>query len=209
MGRLITDFSRGLVNENPVFRLALGMCPVLAVTAAVENGFWMGLAVVFVLTMSNLIISLLRPVIPSRVRIPCFIVIIATFVTIVELTMQAFMPDMFRILGIFIPLIVVNCVILQRAEAFASKNPVVNSIADGLGMGIGFTLALMLIAAVRELLGTANIEFMGRALFGSGLGFPPALVMILPPGAFLTIGVLLGLINYLTNRGSRAQHAGR
>ncbi len=199
MQSLAKDFTNGIVKENPVFRMLLGMCPVLAVTTAVENAFWMGLAVLFVLTCSNLIVSSVRVVIPDKIRIPCFIVIIATFVTIVELTMNAFMPDMYEVLGIFIPLIVVNCIILARAEAFASKNPMLNSVADGIGMSVGFTLAIVVISAIREILGTGNITFAGSALFGpGGIGINPAMIMIAPPGAFITMGILLGLLNLVT-----------
>ena len=204
MKGILGTFTNGIVRENPVFRLVLGLCPALAVTTAAENGFWMGMAVIFVLTCSNVIISLIRNVIPSKIRIPCFIVIIATFVTIVDLVMHAFLPDMYNILGIFIPLIVVNCVILARAEAFASQNSVLYAAVDGVGMGLGFTIAVMLVGAVREFLGTGNLVWMGRALFGAaGAGFEPAIVMILPPGAFITLGLLLGLLNVVQAR--RAQ----
>jgi electron transport complex protein RnfE len=194
------DFSNGLVRENPVFRLVLGLCPVLAVTTALMNGFWMGVAVIFVLTMSNVIVSMLRDFIPARIRIPCFIVVIATFVTIVQMTMNAYLPEMYEILGIFVPLIVVNCIILARAEAFASKNRVLNAAADGVGMGIGFTVALMVLGGIREFLGTGNLVINGRALFAGPL-FEPAAVMIMPPGAFITMGILLGLLNVLSRRG--------
>lgn len=191
--------SNGLVKENPVFRLLLGLCPLLAVTTALMNGFWMGVAVVFVLTCSNVIVSLFRNVIPPRIRIPCFIVIIATFVTVVQMTMNAYMPEMYEILGIFVPLIVVNCVILARAEAFASKNPVLSAAADGIGMGFGFTVALMILGAIREFLGTANLVINGQALFSAPL-FEPAAIMIMPPGAFITMGVLLALLNVVSSR---------
>jgi len=204
MNRLWRDLTNGLVRENPTFRLVLGLCPTLAVTTAAENGFWMGMAVIFVLTFSNVFISALRKIIPGKIRIPCFIVVIATFVTIVDLVMHAYLPEMYNILGIFIPLIVVNCIIMARAEAFASKNPVLNAAADGVGMGLGFTIAVMLIGAIRELLGTGNIVVMGTALFGAGgLGFDPAIVMILPPGAFITLGLLLGLLNSVQQRSLR------
>jgi len=196
--------SNGIVRENPTFRLVLGICPTLAVTTAAENGFWMGLAVIFVLTCSNVLVAALRNVIPSKIRIPCFIVIIATFVTIVDLVMHAYMPEMYNILGIFIPLIVVNCIILARAEAFASKNTVPLAAADGIGMGIGFTLAVILIGAIREFLGTGNIMVMGTALLGAGgVGFEPAIIMILPPGAFITYGLVLGALNSLQARADR------
>ncbi|MEW6523772.1 MAG: electron transport complex subunit E [Bacillota bacterium] len=193
------DFSNGLVRENPVFRLVLGLCPVLAVTTALMNGFWMGVAVIFVLTCSNVIISVLRNFIPAHIRIPCFIVVIATFVTIVQMTMNAYLPEMYDILGIFVPLIVVNCIILARAEAFASKNRVLNAAADGIGMGIGFTVALMILGAIREFLGTGNLVLNGTALFGGPL-FEPAVIMIMPPGAFITMGLVLGLLNAISNR---------
>jgi len=199
---LWADFKNGLVAENPVLRLVLGMCPALAVSTALMNGFWMGVAVIFVLTGSNLLISLIRGFIPSRVRIPCFIVVIATFVTAVDLTMNAFLPEMHHILGIFVPLIVVNCIILARAEAFASRRPVLNAVADGLGMGLGFTLALMVVSAVREILGTGNLVINGVALFGKGLPFDPAKVMVLPPGAFITLGLAVAALNYLTRKPS-------
>lgn len=203
--KLWKDFANGLVRENPVFRLVLGLCPVLAVSTALMNGFWMGVAVIFVLTCSNVIISLLRNFIPGPIRIPCFIVVIATFVTIVQLTMNAYLPAMYDILGIFVPLIVVNCIILARAEAFASKRGVLSAAADGLGMGAGFTVALMILGAIREFLGTGDLVFNGRALLGR-TWFEPAAVMIMPPGAFITMGLLLALLNVLGNRGkSRAK----
>lgn len=208
MSSFIKAFSNGLVRENPVFRLVLGLCPTLAVTTAAENGFWMGLAVIFVLTCSNVIIAAIRNVIPSKIRIPCFIVVIATFVTIVDLVMHAYLPDMYNILGIFIPLIVVNCIILARAEAFASKNSIPLAAADGIGMGLGFMLAVIIIGSIREFLGTGNIVLMGTPLLGaSGAGFDPAIVMILPPGAFITLGSLLGLLNWLQTRAVRQRRA--
>ncbi|HHY95861.1 MAG TPA: electron transport complex subunit E [Firmicutes bacterium] len=191
------DFWNGIGRENPVFGLVLGLCPTLATTTAMENGLWMGLAVIFVLTCSNALISLLAPVIPSQVRIPCFIVVIATFVTLVDMVMHAFIPAMYQILGIFIPLIVVNCIILGRAEAFASKKPLLNSIADGVGMGLGFTGSLMLIGGIREVIGTGGLTLFGNSLFHLGAGYHPALSFILPPGAFLTMGLLLGGFNAL------------
>jgi Na+-translocating ferredoxin:NAD+ oxidoreductase subunit E len=208
MGRALQIITNGLVKENPAFRLVLGLCPMLAVTTAAENGFWMGMAVIFVLTCSNVFVSAIRNVVPSKIRIPCYIVVIATFVTIVDLVMHAYMPDMYNILGIFIPLIVVNCVIMARAEAFASRNGVLYSALDGIGMGLGFTIAIMLIGAIREVLGTGNIAFGGVPLLGAaGLGFEPAIVMILPPGAFITLGLLLGLLNMLQQRGLRQRGA--
>jgi electron transport complex protein RnfE len=179
------------LKENPVFRLVLGMCSVLAVTTQAKNGIGMGLAVTFVLVCSNLVISALRNLIPSKVRIACFIVIIATFVTIVDLIMAAYFYELHKALGIFIPLIVVNCIILGRAEAFASKRPIVNSVMDGIGMGLGYTLALLVLGCIRELLGNGSI--FGLSLLGPG--YLPFLLAILPPGAFIALGLLLGLMN--------------
>lgn len=183
-------FFSGIAKRNPVFVLMLGLCPTLAVTTSAKNALGMGAAAVFVLVFSNLLISLLRPLIPRRIRIPCFIVIIAAFVSIVEMLLKAYLPVLDRSLGIYVPLIVVNCIILGRAEAFASRNPPGVSLADGLGMGIGFTLALLMIGSIRELLGANTI--MG---YTAVPGLKPALIMILPPGAFLTIGFLLALFN--------------
>ena len=185
----------GLIKENPTWVLILGMCPTLATTTSAINGMMMGLATAFVLMMSNIVISLLKSVIPDKVRIPAFIVVIATFVTIVLMVMQAFMPDMYETLGLFIPLIVVNCIVLGRAEAFASKNTVGHSFLDGLFMGLGFTWALTLIGMVRELLGTGCI--FGHSLIGGADGM---LMMILPPGGFLALGFLMALVNHLRRR---------
>ncbi len=196
MNRLFKDLTNGIYAENPLFRLVLGTCPSLATTTAAENGFWMGLAVIFVLTCSNVFVSLLRKIIPDKIRIPCFVVVIATFVTIVDLVMHAYLPDMYAKLGIFIPLIVVNCIILARAESFASKNDPLHSAADGIGMGFGYMLALMLVGSIRELLGTGGI--FGVNLLGPN--FSPAIIMILPPGAFITLGLILGTMNYLNSR---------
>jgi len=190
------ELIRGIFKENPVFRLVLGICPTLAVTTSLANALGMGLASSFVLLGSNIGISLLRGVIPAKVRIPAFIVIISTFVTIIDLLMAAFMPDLHNALGIFIPLIVVNCIIMGRAEAFASKSPVGPSIIDALGMGIGFTLALALIGAVRELFGSGAL--LGFSV--PGLDAMPVLLLILPPGAFLTMGLLLGLFNFIAQK---------
>jgi len=190
---VITEFQKGLIRENPLFRLVLGMCPALAVTTMAINGVAMGLAATAVLVGSNLVISLLRRFIPDQVRIPVFIVVIASFVTIIDLVMAGYFYELHKVLGLFIPLIVVNCIILGRAEAFASKNNVILSLADGLGMGLGFTLALIILGSVRELLGNGTI-------FGVTVlswGYQPALVMLLPPGAFLALGLLLGLMNKL------------
>ena len=185
----------GLIKENPTWVLILGMCPTLATTTSAINGMMMGLATAFVLMMSNIVISLLKSVIPDKVRIPAFIVVIATFVTIVQMVMQAYMADMYETLGLFIPLIVVNCIVLGRAEAFASKNNVWHSLLDGVFMGLGFTWALTLIGMVRELLGTGCI--FGHSLIGGADGM---LLMILPPGGFLALGLLMALINQLRNK---------
>ncbi len=203
--RVWRDFSRGIIKENAILRLVLGMCPALAVTTAALYGLGMGLASTAVLVMSNFIIAILRNLIPNKIRIPCFIVVIASFVTIVDLFMEAFVPQLHQALGIFIPLIVVNCLILGRAEAFASRNPVVNSVADGLGMGLGFTLGLTVLASIRELLGAGTL--FGFAVMGSA--FQPALVMILPPGAFLTLGLMVGFMNWWDARQQKFRERAR
>ncbi len=198
---LIKEFLKGIFGENPTFRLILGLCPTLAVSTTVINGIGMGIAATFVLLGSNIIISLIRNFIPEKIRIPCFIVIIATFVTIVELFMKAYTPELSKSLGIFVPLIVVNCIVLGRAEAFASKEPILSSIFDALGMGIGFTLALVLIAGIREGLGSGT--------FGGILiikGFNPALLLALAPGALLVIGLLIGFINYISKKRTMRTH---
>jgi electron transport complex protein RnfE len=187
---LKNEFSKGLVRENPLFRLLLGMCPALAVTTSVNNGLGMGVAVTGVLLASNIVVSAMRKVIPSSVRIPAFIVIIATFVTITDMLMHAFTPALYTALGIFIPLIVVNCIILGRAESFASRNTMLPAIVDALGMGIGFTVALVMVSAVREVLGAGS--FFGLPLLPENI---PALIMILPPGGFIALGCILGLMN--------------
>ena len=187
------EFTKGFWKENPIFRLVLGMCPTLAVTTAAINGIGMGLATTFVLVCSNVVISLLRNFIPPRVRIPSFIVVIASFVTIVDLVMAGFFYQLHKTLGLFIPLIVVNCIILGRAEAFASKHPLTDSVADGLGMGLGFTLSLLVLGSIREVLGNGTL--FDVPAFGPG--YFPFLVMILPPGAFITLGFLLALMNRL------------
>jgi len=196
------EFVKGLWDEVPPFRMVLGLCPVLAVTKTVENGLGMGMATTFVLVCSNILVAMLRKVIPANVRIPCFIIIIATFVTVVELLMQAFTYPLFLKLGIFIPLIVVNCVVLGRAEAFASKNPILPSLADGLGIGIGFTLSLAALGAVRELLGTGALTIWGdlgiSAIFGPA--FEPFTFMVEAPGAFVGLGLMLCFMNMLGNK---------
>jgi electron transport complex protein RnfE len=185
------EFTKGFVKENPVFVMALGLCPTLAVSSSVMNAIGMGLAATFVLVCSNIFISLIKNVIPAKIRIPAYIVVIASFVTIVDMMMQAYLPPLHKSLGIFIPLIVVNCIILGRAEAFASKNNVFLSILDGLGMGLGFTLALVVIASIREVLGAG--QFLGFNLFPAT--YQPMLVAILAPGAFIVMGLLMGLMN--------------
>lgn len=192
---LTQEFVKGLWDEVPPFRLVLGLCPTLAVTKSVENGIGMGVATTFVLVGSNVLVSVLRKLIPSKVRIACYIVIIATFVTVVELVMQAYAYPLFLKLGIFIPLIVVNCIVLGRAEAFASKNGVLRSLLDGLGIGVGFTLALMALAAVRELLGTGALTFWVTPIQIFGPSFKPFSFMIEAPGAFMALGLMLCLMN--------------
>lgn len=189
-------FFNGLLTENPTFRLVLGTCPTLAVTTSAFNGLGMGLAATFVLIGSNAVISLLRNFIPAKVRIPSFIVVICTFVTMVQLLMQAYIPSLYESLGIFIPLIVVNCIILARAESFASKNAVFASVIDGVGIGLGFTVSLILIGGVRELLGNGTL--FGFSLLGAH--FEPMILMILPPGGFIVFGLLLGIINAIVNK---------
>lgn len=190
------DFINGIWNENPTFRLVLGMCPTLAVTTAAMNGLAMGLATAFVLIFSELFISLLKNVIPDKVRIPGYVIVIATFVTIVDYLLKAYLPDIAEVLGLFIPLIVVNCIILGRCEAFSSKQPAINSMVDALGMGLGFTWALTLLASVREIFGMGTVFGWQIPLFTDF--WTPWTIMILPAGAFITLGVLLGLMNHLT-----------
>ncbi|MCK4985129.1 MAG: electron transport complex subunit E [Desulfobacterales bacterium] len=197
---LTQEFVKGLWDEVPPFRLVLGLCPVLAVTKAVENGIGMGVATTFVLVCSNVLVASMRKVIPSKVRIASYIVIIATFVTIAELLMQAYTYELFKKLGIFIPLIVVNCVILGRAEAFASKNGIFRSLLDGLGMGIGFTLSLMALAAVRELLGTGTLTFWEKPIQIMGPSFQPFSFMVEAPGAFVALGLMLCMMNLVGKR---------
>lgn len=191
---MLKTFKNGLIKENPTFVQLLGMCPTLAVTTALKNGIGMGLSVTFVLTLSNMIISMLRKVIPKKIRIAAYVVIIATFVTVVDLVLKAYIPSLSNSLGLFIPLIVVNCIILARAEAFASKNTVIKSMFDGLGMGLGFTVALSIISAVREILGNGTILDIPLGISS------PAIIMILPPGGFLTLGLILGIINVIKAR---------
>ena len=191
MKKLKDILKNGLFGENPIFRLVLGTCPTIATSTSASNGLGMGLAVTFVLMGSNLVISLLRNFIPNKVRIPAFIVIIATFVTIIQLLIQGFVPALNDSLGLFIPLIVVNCIILARAESFASKNKPLPSVVDGLGMGLGFTGALVIISSIREILGTGTI--FGMALFGES--FQPVLMMSQAPGGFIVFGLVLAVVN--------------
>lgn len=187
------NFTKGFFKENPVFVLLLGMCPTLGVTTSAINGLGMGLATAFVLVMSNLVVSLIKNFIPNKVRIPAFIVVIASFVTIVQMVMQAYVPALYKQLGLFIPLIVVNCIILGRAEAFASKNSLISSIIDGLGMGLGFALALVILGSVREILGSGSIfdfKFVGE-------NAKTILLFVMPPGAFIALGYLIALVNKL------------
>ena len=192
---LFNEFSKGVIRENPLFRLVLGCCPALAITTSVENGLGMGAAFTGVLVASNVAISALRNVIPDSVRIPAYIVIIAAFVTMTDQLMHAFTPALYTSLGIFIPLIVVNCIILGRAESFANRNSIIPSIADGLGMGLGYSLALVLVCTFREVLGAGT--FLGIPVLP---GNTPAILMILPPGGFITLGCLLGLLNKLQKK---------
>jgi len=193
---LAKEFTKGFWQELPPFRLVLGLCPTLAVTTAAENGIGMGLATTFVLACSNVLVSLLRNIIPGKVRIAAFIVIIASFVVMVELVMQAYFYPLYQVLGIFIPLIVVNCIILGRAEAFASKKGVLPSLMDGLGIGLGFTLALGFLGSVREILGGGTV--FGLSVFWSS--FEPMAFLLKPPGAFVCLGLILGLMNIVSRR---------
>ncbi|PID27061.1 MAG: electron transport complex subunit RsxE [Candidatus Cloacimonadota bacterium] len=192
---MFENLTKGFIKENPVLVLALGLCPSLAVTTSIENGLGMGMASTAVLMGSSSIVSLLKKFIPSSIRIPIYIVIIATFVTIIDLTLQAYIPALSESLGLFIPLIVVNCIILGRAEAFASKNSLLDSLIDALGMGLGFTLALVLISSLREFAGTGAIY--GYPIFQMmGLDFKGSIMMILPPGGFLAMGLILGFMQW-------------
>jgi electron transport complex protein RnfE len=191
---LLREFVKGLWDENPVLRMLLGLCPTLAVTNSAINGLAMGFAVIFTLTCSSTLISLARNIIPKEVRIPTFIIVIATFVTVIDLSMAAFVPEISKALGPFVPLIVVNCIIMGRQEAFASKNQVGRSIVDALGMGVGFTLTLTVLGSIRELLGSGTI-FSMQIMPDN---FAPWMVMVLPPGAFLTLGLMIGIANWIT-----------
>ena len=201
--KLSAVFMNGIINENPTFRLVLGMCPTLAISTAVSQGIGMGLATMFVLVFSNLVISLLRNIIPEKVRIPSFVVVIATFVTIVDLMMKAFVPALSQSLGLYIPLIVVNCIIFARAESYAFKNPPMASLMDGLGMGVGFTLALILLSAVREVLGSGT--FLGVQVMPAA--YHPMAIIIRPPGGFIMLGILLLLVNAIVKAFEKRKQA--
>ena len=198
------EFTKGIVKENPVLRLVLGTCATLAVSTAASNAIGMGLATTFVLVCSNAVISLLRKVIPDKVRIPSYITIIAGFVTIVQMFIQAYSPDLDKALGIYLPLIVVNCIILGRAEMFANKNPLLPSILDGLGMGVGFTATLLLMGIIRELLGSGTV--FGLSVTASFMD--PILIFILPPGGFFVFGLLVALTNRLSGEGKVPEEIG-
>ncbi|MDA3879644.1 MAG: electron transport complex subunit E [Prolixibacteraceae bacterium] len=189
------NFTKGFIKENPVFVLLLGMCPTLGTTGTAINGLGMGLATTFVLVMSNLVVSLIKNLIPDKVRIPAFIVVIATFVTIVEMVMQAYLPSLYESLGLFIPLIVVNCIVLGRAEAFASKNNVKSSVIDGAGIGLGFAFALTILGSVRELLGSGKV--FDITIYPENYGM---LIFILAPGAFIALGYIIAVINRLNKK---------
>ena len=196
MKELWKIFSKGLVDENPIFVLALSLCPALAVTNSVINGLTMGLTVLFVITANNVVVSITRKWVNDKVRVPVYITSIATIVTLVQLVLQAFAPSLYKALGVYLSLVVVFAIILARAEVFASKNKVIPSFFDGLGMGAGFTIAMLVISAIREIIGNGTI--LGISVFGSG--YNPALIMILPPGAFILIGYMMGAIKLYMKR---------
>lgn len=203
---LLHDFTKGFIEENATFRMVIGMCPTLAVTTSVVSGFWMGIAVIFVLTFSNVLVSAIRKVTPDEIRIPIFVILIATPVVIVELVMKAFMPAMYATLGVFVPLIVVNCIIIARSEAFAYRNPVLNSLMDGLGIGGGYTCNLIIISAIREFLGTGQLVFGSTAIPAKPF-FDPAVVMLTPPGGFVTLGLLMAILNIVIQRSEKKKAA--
>lgn len=189
------DFNQGIIKENPVLRLMIGLCPTLAVSNTAINALGMSVAVMFVLVCSNAVIAMIRKIVPDEIRIPIFIIVISTFVTISDYIMQAYYPSLYAALGVFVPLIVVNCIILGRAEAFAYRNPVLGSIMDGVGMSLGFAVALISIGVIREILGAGSL--FGITLFQPTIA---ATIMILPPGAFITIGVLMAFLNKMENK---------
>jgi electron transport complex protein RnfE len=198
MSKVLSEFMRGIGKDNPIFALALGLCPLLAVTTTVENGIGMAAGAAFVLIFANLFVSALRNIIPPSVRLPIFIIIIATFVTIVDMVMEAFTPEMYTALGVFIPLIVVNCIIIGRAEAYANKNNVFYSLIDAFGIATGFLVALLIMASIRELFGTGQIVTFGYTLLTIPIN--PISYLVSPPGAFLTIGILMAINNYNKSR---------
>jgi electron transport complex protein RnfE len=198
MSKVLSEFMRGIGKDNPIFGLVLGLCPLLAVSTTVENGIGMAAGAAFVLIFANMFVSALRKQIPGSVRLPIFIIIIATFVTIVDMVMEAFTPAMYTSLGVFIPLIVVNCIIIGRAEAYANKNNVFFSVIDALGIAVGFLVALLIMASIRELLGTGQIVTFGHTLLTIPIN--PISFMVSPPGAFLTIGILMAINNYNKSR---------
>lgn len=189
----LKEFTKGIYKENPVLILVIGLCPSLAVSSSANDALGMGIASLFVLVMSSMIVSMFRKLIPGEIRIPVFIIIISTFVTIIDYVMHAYQPELYSNLGVFVPLIVVNCIVLGRAEAFASKNGVWLSVLDALGMGVGFAFALTLLGSIREILGNGTITMLNHELINLGTGYTPALIMIMPPGAFLTLGFLMAL----------------
>ncbi|MDI6689245.1 MAG: electron transport complex subunit E [Actinomycetota bacterium] len=201
MNQVWHDFKSGIIAENPLLRLMIGLCSALAVSTRVEYGIFMGIAASFVLFSSNIIISAIRRWTADQIRIPIFITVIASFVTIVDLVMRAYFYPVYKVLGVWIPLIVVNCIILGRAEAFAYKHSIIRSAADGLGMGAGYTLVLLVMGFIRELSGTGKIILFGQTLVNLGAGFEPPSIMILFPGAFLTFGFLMALLNIVQSRG--------
>ncbi|HOC94423.1 MAG TPA: electron transport complex subunit E [Candidatus Cloacimonadota bacterium] len=190
------ELTKGIIKENPTFVIVLGMCPTLATSTSVNNAIGMGIAATFVLVCSNIMISLIKNITPDKIRIPVYVVVIAAFVSVVDMAMAAYLPDLHKSLGLFIPLIVVNCIILGRAEAFANKNNVLNSMADGIGMGLGFTLSLSVVATIRELLG--NGTWLGIRILPQS--YNPMLIAILAPGAFFTLGFLMAAINMLKEK---------
>ncbi len=203
--KFLQPIKNGIFTENPIFRIVVGMCPTLAVTTSAINGIGMGLSTMAVLVGSNIVLSAIRKIVPDKIRIPIFVVVIASFVTIVAMLLEAFVPSIYKALGIYIPLIVVNCIIIQRAEAFANKNTVLSSLADGLGMGIGFTVALLMMGSVREILGVGSI--FGINIMGAN--YEPAMIFIQSPGAFLTLGFLMALVNFISyKRKEKIQEAG-
>lgn len=200
MKEFFSTLKNGIWKENPLLVIVLGLCPTLAVSGTANDAFGMSIALMFVLVLSNVFISLIRPIVNNQIRIPIFIIVISTFVTVIDLSMQAYQPELYKSLGVFVPLIVVNCIILGRAEAYAYKNTVLNSLADGLGMSIGYMLIITFMGAVREILGNGTLTLLNRQLLNLGGNYQPALIMILPPGAFLTFGFLIAFKKWMEER---------